>query len=63
MVLNVLRKHKAYQGRREVGGGGRDGGVCVGGGEMESIYQTLLCHHQNDLCIKAGRDESHFNVS
>ena len=32
-----------------------------GGGEI--IYLPLHCHHQNDLCIKVGSDESHFNVS
>ena len=32
-------------------------------GEREIIYLPLHCHHQNDSCIKAGRDESHFNVS
>ena len=31
-------------------------------GKMESIYVSLLCHHQNDFCIKMGSDESHFNV-
>ena len=31
--------------------------------EREIIYLSLHCHHQNDFCIKAGRDESHFNVS
>ena len=30
---------------------------------MELIYLSLLCHHQNDSCIKVGSDESHFNVS
>ena len=29
----------------------------------EIIYLSLHCHHQNDLCIKMGSDESHFNVS
>ena len=29
---------------------------------MEIIYLSLHCHHQNDSCIKAGSDESHFNV-
>ena len=24
------------------------------------IYLSLHCHHQNDSCIKMGRDESHF---
>ena len=24
---------------------------------------SLLCHHQNDSCIKMGSDENHFNVS
>ena len=32
-------------------------------GEREIIYLSLHCHHQNDFCIKMGRDESHFNVS
>ena len=27
------------------------------------IYLSLHCHHQNDLCIKMGCDDSHFNVS
>ena len=31
--------------------------------EMEIIYLSLHCHHQNDSCIKVGSDESHFNVS
>ena len=29
----------------------------------EFIYLSLHCHHQNDFCIKAGSDESHFHVS
>ena len=33
------------------------------GGEGGYIYLSLHCHHQNDSCIKMGRDESHFNVS
>ena len=32
-------------------------------GKREIIYLSLLCHHQNDSCIKMGSDESHFNVS
>ena len=32
-------------------------------GESEIIYLSLRYHHQNDLCIKLGSDESHFNVS
>ena len=32
-------------------------------GEMEIIYLSLHCHHQNDSCIKMCSDESHFNVS
>ena len=32
-------------------------------GERETIYLSIDCHHQNDSCIKMGRDESHFNVS
>ena len=32
--------------------------------EEEGDYiPSLHCHHQNDSCIKMGRDESHFNVS
>ena len=31
--------------------------------EMEIIYLSVHCHHQNDFCIKMGSDESHFNVS
>ena len=34
-----------------------------GGGERETIYLSLHCHHQNESCIKMGSDESHFNVS
>ena len=43
-----------------MGGGGK--GVWRWG-EREIIYLSLHCHHQNDLCIKVGSDESHFNVS
>ena len=32
-------------------------------GKREIIYLSLHCHHQNDLCIKMGSDESHLNVS
>ena len=32
-------------------------------GEEGEIYLSLHCHHQNDSCIKAGSDKSHFNVS
>ena len=32
-------------------------------GTREIIYLSLHCHHQNDICIKMGSDESHFNVS
>ena len=32
-------------------------------GEREIMYLSLLCHHQNDSCIKMGSDKSHFNVS
>ena len=42
-------------------GTGGDGGVEVGGGEI--MYLSLHCHHQNDLCIRMGSHESHFNVS
>ena len=33
------------------------------GREGDYIPISLYCHHQNDSCIKAGSDESHFNVS
>ena len=29
---------------------------------VEIIYLSLHCDHRNDLCIKVGSDESHFNV-
>ena len=48
------------------GGDGEKGGKGVwrwGGGEREIIYPSLHCNHQNDLCIKLGSDERHFNVS
>ena len=38
-----------------------EGFVEVGGGGI--IYLSLHCHHQNDLRIKVGSDESNFNVS
>ena len=34
----------------------------AGDGRKGRLYLTLRCHHQNDLCIKTGSDESHFNV-
>ena len=33
------------------------------GEEGDYIYLSLHCHHRNELCIKVGSDESHFNVS
>ena len=39
------------------------GGEGIEVGEMEIIYLSLHCHHQNDSCIKMGSDDSHFNVS
>ena len=33
-----------------------------GGGERETIYLSLHCHHQNDSCIKMGSNGSHFDV-
>ena len=44
----------------------RKGGKGVwrwGEKEMEIMYLSLHCHHQNDSCIKMGSDERHFNVS
>ena len=32
-------------------------------GKREIIYLSLHCHHENDSCIKTGRDESQRNVS
>ena len=54
MVLNVHRNH---EGRGEGGKGEWRWG------ERDIIYLSLHCHHQNDICIKMGSDESHFNVS
>ena len=42
---------------------GEKGGGGMEMGEREIIYLSLHCHHQNDFCIKAGSDESQFNVS
>ena len=36
---------------------------CGGGRGVEIMYLSLHCHHQNDVCIKVGSDESHFKVS
>ena len=47
---------------RDGEGGGMEGGDGGGGGERQIIYLSLNCHHKNDSCIKAGSDESHFNV-
>ena len=33
------------------------------GEEGRLLCLSLHCHHQNDICIKMGSDESHFNVS
>ena len=41
----------------------KKGGGYRGGGRGRLLYLSLLCHHQNDSCIKMGSDESHFNVS
>ena len=30
---------------------------------MEIIYLLLLCHDQNNFCIKMGSDENHVNIS
>ena len=54
MVLNVHRNTRLIKDG-EKGGGGRGG--------REIIYLSLHCHHQNNLCIKVGSDESYFNVS
>ena len=44
---------------------GEKGGRGYGswGGEGGIIYLSLHCHHKNDLRIKMGSDENHFNVS
>ena len=31
--------------------------------KREIIYLSLHCHRRNDICIKVGSRESHFNVS
>ena len=45
---------------RDGEGGWEEGGMEVG--EMEVIYLSLHCHHQNDFYIKVGRGEIQFNV-
>ena len=71
MVLSVHRNHKAGKDDDDVGLHGlgcrvdilgTKGGWGGRGGGREIIYQSPHCHHQNDLCIKMGRDESRFNV-
>ena len=57
-MLNVHRYIRLIRDGEKGGGGWRGGGE-----EREIIYLSLHCHHQNDSCIKMGRDESHFNVS
>ena len=42
---------------------GEKGGGVWRWGEREILCLSLLCHHQNDSCIKMDSDESHFNVS
>ena len=42
---------------------GEKGGRGYTGRGRGRLYMWLHCHHQNDSCIKNGRDESHFNVS
>ena len=37
--------------------------MAVGGWGVKIIYLSLHCHNRNDLCIKVGSNESHFNVS
>ena len=61
MVLYVHRNHKASEGQEGGGGGRRYGGGGRGGGGR-LLNLLLHCHHQNDLCIKMGSDESRFNV-
>jgi len=60
MVLNVYRNHKIDRDGEKRGRGME---VVVVEGGRGIIYRSLHCHHQNDLCIKMGSDESHFNVS
>ena len=63
VVYEMECRHAAVQ-RGGLLGTGRMGGMGVRRwGEREIIYRSLPCHHQNDLCIKVGSDESHFNVS
>ena len=46
--------HKKTYGLLGTGGGGGRG--------KEITCLSLICHHQNDPCVKIGSDESHFNV-
>ena len=64
MVLNVHRK-LTLRLIRDGEKGGKAGVWRWPGGEGDHImiYLSLYCHHQNDLCIKMGSDESHFNIS
>ena len=64
MVLNVhQKKEEEEEKKRGLFGSGRRGQGGREGGKMEIICLSLQCHHQNDICIKVGSDESHFNVS
>ena len=55
MVLNVHRNYKTYSGRGEGDGGGGGGEGVWRWGKREITYLSLLCHHQNDSCIKMGK--------
>ena len=55
----MLNVHRTFRDGEK--GGGVEG--VWRWGEREIIYLSLYCHHQNDLCIEMGSDESHFNVS
>ena len=57
MVLNVHRNHRLIRD------GEKGGGAGIWGGGRLYISIMLRCHHQNNVCIKVGSDESHFNVS
>ena len=50
-ILRLIRDGE--MGGRGYGGRGRG---------RFSLYLSLHCHHQNDICIKMGCDESHFKL-
>ena len=54
--------HNVHRSQRLIRDGEKGEGGMVVGGRGRLLYLSLHCHHQNDSCIKMGKDESHFNV-